>query len=214
MSMANIEFRLNSLGYQIAKNEIIAVPAVAAEYLSHHYGSAQCFIIGDISLDECLTEFGHNVTRKEEPVDAVVLGLNRWADFGEIDIARRLVEGGAEPVALNRDPTCPDGKVLRIGAGPVVAALESVISCPVTLIGKPSPEFFDAVLRRTCYRREDTIMIGDNLNVDIAGAAGVGLRTILVRSGASSKEPIIPGCTWELTSIADLPTWYLENFPT
>lgn len=213
MSTVDIEARLTALGYDISQDEIIAVPEIAVEYLSKRYGTARCFIIGDRSLDSCFTQYGHHVTRDEEPVDAVVLGLSRWADFREIDIARRLVDGGAEPVALNRDPTCPDGSVLRIGAGPVVAALESVISCPVTLVGKPNAEFFRAALRRTGYRREDTIMIGDSLEVDIIGAAGAGLRTILVRSGASSNEPLIPECDWELPSIAQLPTWYLANFP-
>ena len=98
-------------------------------------------------------------------------------------------------------------------AGPVVAALESVISRRVTLVGKPSAEFFDAALRRTGFRPEETIMLGDSLKVDIIGAAGAGLRTILVRSGASSNEPLTPECDWELESIAELPAWYLANFP-
>jgi HAD superfamily hydrolase (TIGR01450 family) len=212
MSLADIEQQLTALGYDISRKEIIAVPEIAAEYLSHKFGTARCFIIGDRSLDKCFTRYGHQVTRKEEPVDVVVIGLSRWADFREIDVARRLVEAGAEPVALNRDPTCPDGDVLRIGAGPVVAALESVISCPVTVIGKPSAAFFDAALRRTGFYREDTIMLGDSLKVDIIGAAGAGLRTILVRSGASSNEPLPPECDWELSSIAELPSWYTVNF--
>ena len=211
MSIMDIERHLKGLGYCISRNEIIAVPEIAVEYLADRYGTARCFIIGDRSLDAWFTQYGHYATREEESVDAVVIGLSRWANFGEIDIARRLVEEGAEPVALNRDPTCPDGSVLRIGAGPVVAALESVISCPVTLVGKPSAEFFGAALRRTGYRQEDTIMIGDSLKVDIVGAAGAGLRTILVRSGASSNEPLRPECDWELSSIAELPTWYYEN---
>jgi len=213
MSVTDIAQRLTTLGYDISRQEIIAVPEIAVEYLSNRYGTARCFVIGDRNLDACFTHYGHTVTREETPVDAVVIGLSRWANFGEIDIARRLIEAGAEPVALNRDPTCPDGSVLRIGAGPVVAALESVISRPVTLVGKPSAEFFYAALRRTGFRPEETIMLGDSLKVDIIGAAGAGLRTILVRNGVSSNEPLTPECDWELESIAELPTWYLANFP-
>ena len=213
MPVTDIAQHLTEHGYDISRKEIIAVPEIAVEYLSHRYGTARCFVIGDHSLDTCFTQYGHQVTREEATVDAVIIGLSRWANFGEIDIARRLVEAGAEPVALNRDPTCPDGSVLRIGAGPVVAALESVISRPVTLVGKPSAEFFDSALRRTGFRPENTIMIGDSLKVDIIGAAGAGLRTILVRSGVSSNEPLTLECNWELESIAELPDWYLANFP-
>ena len=211
MSIKDIEKRLNAIGYDISRNEIITAPDVAEEYLSKRYGIARCFIIGDTSLDECFIRCGHRVTRREEPVDVVLIGLSCWPHFGEIDIARRLVENGAEPVALNRDPTCPDGDLLRIGAGAVVAALESVISCPITLIGKPSAQFYEAVMRRTGYRKEDTIMIGDSLDVDIMGAAAAGLRSILVRTGTSSAEPMSPECDWELSSIAELPRWYTEN---
>ena len=212
MSVTDIAQQLAALGYVVSRQEIIAVPEIAAEYLYKRYGTARCFVIGDRSLDVCFTQHDHQVTREEETVDAVGIGLSRWPSFGEIDVARRLVEAGAEPVALNRDPTCPDGDVLRIGTEPVVAALESVISRPVTLVGKPSAEFFDAALQRTGFRSQETIMIGDSLKVDIIGAAGAGLQTILVRSGVSSNEPLISECNWELESIAELPTWYLEHF--
>ena len=83
----------------------------------------------------------------------------------------------------------------------------------MTLVGKPSAKFFDAALRRTGFQPEETIMLGDSLKVDIIGAAGAGLRTILVRSGVSSNEPLTPEGNWELESIAELPAWYLTNFP-
>ena len=212
ISVNDIEVRLAMLGYEVSKKDIITVPEIAAEYLSEKYGIARCFVIGTKNVDLILARSGHYVTREEESVDAVVIGLNRLANFGEIDIARRLVDDGAEPLALNRDPTCPDGDVLRIGAGPIVAALESVITRPVRLLGKPSPSFFDAALRRSGYRRENTIMIGDSLKVDIAGAASAGLRTIFVRTGVDESVPTTPECDWEMSSIAKLPDWYLHNF--
>jgi NagD protein len=154
-----------------------------------------------------LTDSGHSVVRHETPVDAVVMGQCMWPDFGEIDIARRLINDGAEPVALHRDPTWPDGNVTRIGLGPMVAALESVISQPVTLIGKPQRTFFDAALARTGFERSQTVMIGDSLSSDIAGAIDAGLKSLLVRTGNSISDPIPPGCNGELPSIADLPQW-------
>ena len=86
MSVTDIAQHLTALGYDISRQEIIAVPEIAVEYLSHRYGIARCFIIGDRSLDVGFTAFGHHVTRGEEPVDAVILGLSRWADFGEMPV--------------------------------------------------------------------------------------------------------------------------------
>jgi 4-nitrophenyl phosphatase len=200
------------MGYTVSAAEIFAVSQATAEYVSTHYGRAHCFLIGDTSLDQLLVDHGHTVTREEMPVDAVVIGQAKWANFGEIDIARRLVNNGAEPIAMHKDPTWPDGGIIRIGLGPIVAALQSSITRPVTLIGKPEPNFFDTALARTGYSRSSTIMIGDSLQTDIAGAIASGLRSLLVRTGNGSEGPLPAGCEWELPSIADLPDWYSRTF--
>ena len=72
---------MTALGYDISRKEIIAVPQIAVEYLSRRYGSARCFVIGDQSLDASLTQYGHQVTREEGLVDAIVIGLSRWASI-------------------------------------------------------------------------------------------------------------------------------------
>jgi len=212
MSSTDIGQKLGAMGYTVSAAEIFAVSQATAEYVSTHYGRAHCFLIGDTSLDQLLVDHGHTVTREEMPVDAVVIGQAKWANFGEIDIARRLVNNGAEPIAMHKDPTWPDGGIIRIGLGPIVAALQSSITRPVTLIGKPEPNFFDTALARTGYSRSSTIMIGDSLQSDIAGAIASGLRSLLVRTGNGSEGPLPAGCEWELPSIADLPDWYSRTF--
>ena len=94
----------------------------------------------------------------------------------------------------------------------MVAALEVVISRPITLIGKPQPHFFTAALERAGFGRDNTIMIGDSLNSDIAGATAAGLKSLLVRTGNSAAEPLPTSCDWELPSIAELPGWYRTQF--
>ncbi len=213
MSASQIGDKLAALGYEIDPGEILPVSVAAAEYLSQEYGSARCFLIGDESLEQLLVEKGHSVSREEEPADAVVIGQCLWADFGEIDIARRLVEQGAQVVALHRDATWPDGDVIRIGLGPVVAAMESVIKGSVTIIGKPQRAFFDAALAHSGFAREHTVMIGDSIASDIVGAIDAGLRSLLVRTGNSATDPLPAGCDGELPSIADLPQWCDTRFP-
>ena len=205
--------KLAGFGYQVNPSEILPVSAAAVEYLSQKYGSARCFLIGDESLERLLGEQGHIVSRKEEAADAVVIGQSLWANFGEIDVARRLVERGAEVVALHRDATWPDGNVTRIGLGPIVAAIESAIEAPATIIGKPQRAFFDAALARTGFVREHTVMIGDSIASDISGAINAGLRSLLVRTGNSATDPVPTGCDGALDSIADLPQWCNAQFP-
>ena len=131
MTRAQIATKLFNLGYQVQEEEIFPTSIAAAEYLRKRFKKADCFVIGDNSLRDVLEEHGHRTFVEEAPADAIVIGQSKWADFHQIDIARRLVVNGAEVVALHRDLTWPDGNIIRIALGPIVAAIESVIDQPI-----------------------------------------------------------------------------------
>ena len=88
-----------------------------------------------------------------------------------------------------------------------------MIDGAVTVIGKPQRAFFDAALSRAGFARADTVMIGDSIASDIDGAIKAGLRSLLVRTGNSAKEPLPEGCDGALDSIADLPHWCDAQYP-
>ena len=46
-------------------------------------------------------------------------------------------------------------------------------------VNKPSPQFFDYAFRLSGARRENTLMIGDNLQTDILGALNSGIDALL-----------------------------------
>ena len=213
MTRAQIATKLFNLGYQVQEEEIFPTSIAAAEYLRKRFKKADCFVIGDNSLRDVLEEQGHRTFVEEAPADAIVIGQSKWADFHQIDIARRLVVNGAEVVALHRDLTWPDGNIIRIALGPIVAAIESVIDQPVTIIGKPEKKFFTAALKHARFQREHTIMIGDSVHSDIKGAIDSELKSLLVRTGNGINECIPADCCGELATIADLPDWCEKNLP-
>ena len=53
---------------------------------------------------------------------------------------------------------------------------------------KPSPLIFDYVLNRYGYDRNQTIMIGDNLLTDIAGARNAGIDTVFFNPKVAEHE--------------------------
>lgn len=68
-------------------------------------------------------------------------------------------------------------------------------------VNKPQPAFFDYALLTAGAERQTTLMIGDNLQTDIAGARNAGLDTILFNRW--SVEPAgIPTCT--VASLRDI----------
>jgi 4-nitrophenyl phosphatase len=56
------------------------------------------------------------------------------------------------------------------------------------IIGKPSPEMFSQALKRLGTTPEETLVVGDRLETDIAGGQAGGCLTALVLSGASTEN--------------------------
>lgn len=63
-----------------------------------------------------------------------------------------------------------------------------VVSCEVGA-GKPKPALFLAACRAIGVKPEEVLFVGDKLDLDIAGAAGVGMKTVLVGKTPRKNRP-------------------------
>ncbi len=104
--------------------------------------------------------------------------------YHALNDAFQVLEAGAEFLALakNRYFRGDDGG-LQLDAGPFVAALEFATQRAATILGKPSGDFFRSAVRSTGAAVENTVMIGDDVESDVAGAVNAGMRGILVKTG-------------------------------
>ncbi|MDQ3303102.1 MAG: HAD-IA family hydrolase, partial [Actinomycetota bacterium] len=75
------------------------------------------------------------------------------------------------------------GGELALDAGPFVAALEYASGKRATGVGKPERAFFELALRNLDLPPDMVAMVGDDPELDVAGAQTAGLRTILVETG-------------------------------
>ncbi|WP_407150996.1 TIGR01459 family HAD-type hydrolase [Bradyrhizobium sp. ORS 86] len=117
----------------------------------------------------------------------IVLLSGSMGDHFDMDHYRRLLEPAAA-----RNVTCictnPDKIMLtqvgpRFGAGRI-AEVYAEMGAPVTWIGKPFPEIYEAaveMLGRPLAAR--TACVGDSIEHDIAGGQRAGLPTVLVGTG-------------------------------
>ena len=96
-----------------------------------------------------------------------------------------------------------DAGVSADGAAMVYATGKEAI-----VVGKPSASFFDLVLGDLGVAAPEAAMVGDDVESDIGGALGAGLRAVLVRTG-KYREDFVAGSGIEPTatvdSIADVP---------
>jgi len=150
------------------------------------------------------------VTEDDDHPDFIVMGDIGSAGYDPVTLQRifELVMDGAEILALhkNRFWQKPEGMVLDLGA--YVAAIEYATGKSAKVLGKPSDSFFHTICESLNVRREDALMVGDDIESDIGGALDAGLKTALVKTGKYREDfarqtGIKPDLT--LPSIADLP---------
>ncbi|MEO0388433.1 MAG: TIGR01459 family HAD-type hydrolase [Pseudomonadota bacterium] len=89
-------------------------------------------------------------------------------------------------ICLNPDRTMYTRHGADFGPG-VIAEDYAAAGGPVRWIGKPHPEIFEAALGRLPeVPRARVLMVGDSPAHDIAGAAALGLKTLLIEAGVQA----------------------------
>jgi HAD superfamily hydrolase (TIGR01458 family) len=127
-------------------------------------------------------------------VAAVVVGdAGDELSYRNMDVAFRLVRGGADLLAMHRNPWWLTPKGPTLDAGGFVVGLEFATGRRARVLGKPSPVVFRQAVAGLAadlgerVSRSAFAMVGDDLRADVAAAKRVGLRGILVLSGKTSR---------------------------
>ncbi len=179
--------KLAGFGVRLEPWQIINSSLAAAEYLHHLYpNGGSVYIVGEDGLHQALSEFGFYLS-DEKNVLAVVAGMDRSLTYEKLRKATLLIRSGAVFIATNPDRTFPTTEGLVPGAGSIVAAIEAATDVSPTIIGKPEPEMYRVALARLKSSPSETLVVGDRLETDIAGAQALGCRTALVLSGVTTK---------------------------
>ncbi len=152
-----------------------------------------------------------------EGADAVLLGGADETEetgrvFSYMNLARAFaeLELGADLYCLHKNRWWQTSRGPLLDSGAFVAGLEYAAGVEATVLGKPSPAYFEAALAALDAEPALTWMVGDDIDVDIAGAQHFGLKTVLVRTGKFRPESleqstVVPDAV--LSSIANLPDW-------
>ncbi|XP_033224560.1 haloacid dehalogenase-like hydrolase domain-containing protein 2 [Belonocnema kinseyi] len=167
--------RLINLGFDIKKEEIFSSLAAARQTIINRKLNPLLLI------DSAAMEDFQDLVNSGKQ-DAVVIGLApEKFNYEELNSAFRLILNGASLIAIHegRYYKRPDG--LALGPGAFVKGLEYAANIKADVIGKPTPQFFRAVLGDV--KPEEAIMIGDDVRDDIAGAQAVGIKGFLVQTG-------------------------------
>ena len=93
-------------------------------------------------------------------------------------------------MTINRDPVLPIAGGFIPGCGALAAAIEVASGVTPEVVGKPEPMLLQEAMHMLDSQTDDTVMIGDGLQVDILAGQNAGTHTLLVLSGSSSREDL------------------------
>lgn len=185
---ATVHSRLAEFGIPIRRDEVLTATLLTAEYLHEKHGRVSYYLVGEEGLDEEMKRQGHRRVRGEE-ADFVVVGLDRRVTYDKLDHAARVARNGARIVATHESRLYMYKSGPAMATGPLVRAIEYGSKKRAVVIGKPSTLMFEIALGRARCRAGEAVMVGDQVDTDIAGAAAAGVDSILVTSGIDSEAP-------------------------
>ena len=186
-SAETVHSRLLEFDIPVKLDEVLTSGLLTAEYLRQKHGRVSYFLVGEGGLDSEMKRFGHRRTKGEE-ADFVVIGLDRKITYDKLDHAARVARNGARIVATHSSRLYMYKTGPAIATGPLVKAVEYASSKRATVVGKPSSLMFTIALERADCTKKDAVMVGDQVDTDLEGAARAGIDSILVMSGVD-KDP-------------------------
>ncbi len=180
------EFGVEAEPWQIVTSSQGAAHAVAQKFPR----GTKVFMIGEDGIQKALEERGFEVLSVDDAPQAevVVMGIDRGINFQKASEAALLVRKGIPFYATNPDKTFPTPRGEIPGAGAWLSVITTATNIQPVIAGKPFPFLMELSLEKLGTKKDETLVIGDRLETDIAAGQAAGCLTALVLSGVSTKE--------------------------
>ncbi len=204
--------KLSRFGIHAEPRQILTPCIAAAAWLkARNSGKTALFVDpnarGEFEGIDCIPE------GTETGADYVVIGdLGDAWDFRTLNGAFRLLHDNpkAKLIALGMTRFWHAHDGIRLDVGPFVAALERASGRKALVLGKPDKLFFQTAVDELGLPPREIVMVGDDIETDIAGSRQLGLRGVLLRTGKFRPSDLEGGIAPDavLNSIRDLPDWW------
>lgn len=182
--------RLRDAGVEVDDRQVVTAGVVTAKLARERAGNGgAAFVIGAPAFKEEVAAAGLELVDGDSERDAAVVLVSghRGFDYEELLTATRMLRRGADLLATSRDPTLPMPDGPWPGTGSILAAVETASGASAEIGGKPERHLFEQAMERIPGAQR-VVMVGDRIASDIEGGRRAGLKTVLVLSGATSRE--------------------------
>jgi 4-nitrophenyl phosphatase len=183
--------RLQEFGVEAEPWQVVTSSQGAAHAMAQRFSpGTKVFMIGEDGIEMALREKGFEILSVEDAprAEVVVMGIDRFVTFEKLCEATLLVRRGIPFYATNPDRTFPTPRGEIPGAGAWYSVVTTATDVQPIVAGKPFPFLIELALTRLGTGKEETLVIGDRLETDIAAGQAVGCPVALVLSGVSTRD--------------------------
>jgi 4-nitrophenyl phosphatase len=182
---------LENFGIHADPSQVVTSSLGVAHMLVQRFPQGtKAFMIGEDGVRAALQEQGFEVLSLERAQEAqfFVIGIDRQINFDKMREAALLVRRGIPFYATNPDKTFPTPRGEIPGAGAWISVITTATEIEPIYAGKPYPLMMELSLERLGMKKEETLVVGDRLETDIAAGQAVGCPCALMLSGVSTRE--------------------------
>ena len=181
---------LRAVGLHVTDDEMLTPLRSVQVYLRALERDVAVLLFGTAAAREYLVQAGLRILDEgdAERADAVFVAHTDVVDFAQLEGAARAVLAGAPLLTGSFVPAYAgaDGPIFSRGAM-VTAAIAKVTGARPVVVGKPSRAALRTISDQVGVPSRDVVVIGDDLDLDVALGRLGRARTILVRSGISGS---------------------------
>ena len=192
--------RYRGFGLDIPVDRIVSSGSLLTAYFEQHrLNGARCIVLGTPDSHRFVELAGGEIVPADSPCDVLVVGDENGFDFvktvdATLSTLFRAIDAGNCPrlVLPNPDLIFPHGgDRFGIAAGSIALIIEAALrrrypqrqDLVFDRLGKPHSDLYEAAMRR--FGTRNAVMIGDQLETDIAGALSCGIDCALIATGVS-----------------------------
>jgi HAD superfamily hydrolase (TIGR01450 family) len=184
---------LRGLGFDLDDGEFMNPAVVAARHVARRLPGRSVLVLGGRGVVAPLRELGIDTVGAAAPAraDVVLVGWDDTLTYAALRAACESVWAGAPLLATSTAPVFSvNGGPAPGWSGAVAAAIRQVTRAKVVTLGKPSPLALREMCRTLGAAPARTLVVGDDLDLEIDMAQRVGAPTVLVLTGISSAADV------------------------
>ena len=181
--------KLANMGIEVATDQIMTSSLATAAYLQRHYpATTPIFAIGEVGLMTALQQAGFVLT--PDAPEIVVVGLDREFNDVKLQTAVDALKNGAVFIGTNMDRILMTENGPSPGTGTIIMKVADAAQHTPLVMGKPECQIFEMAATYLGVEVSEMLMVGDNVDTDIAGANQNNMYAALVLTGVSTEDDL------------------------